>query len=68
MKNEKIAKTDLKNYKNINIRLFCEEKIIKYQEIIERTLLIIQKFKTMDVIGVTELNTCITNLEILFNE
>ena len=68
MKNEKIKKTGQKKSKKNNIHIFCENKVAKYQEIIEKTIIVVQKNKTHDIIGVSELNTCIQNLEVLFNE
>ena len=64
MKNEKIKKTGQKKSKKNNIHIFCENKVAKYQEIIEKTIIVVQKNKTHDIIGVSELNTCIQNLEV----
>ena len=68
MKNEKIKKKGHNYSKKNNIHIFCENKVAKYQEIIEKTIIIVQKNKTHDIIGVSELNACIQNLEVLFHE
>ena len=68
MKNEKVKKKVHNHSKKNNIHIFCENKVTKYQEIIEKTIIIVQKNKTHDIIGVSELNACIQNLEVLFNE
>lgn len=42
------------------------EKIYKIQEIIKRTVLIVQKYKIMDIFGSNELNICINKLNNIF--
>ena len=44
------------------------EKIYKIQEIIKRTLLIVQKYKIMDIFGSNELNICINKLNNIFKK
>ena len=67
MKNIKIKKATVIQ-KPEDIQIFCKQKIEKYEKMIESTILATQKYKTMDIIGVSELNTCIQNLEVLFRE
>ena len=58
MKNEKIKK----KYTNIDVYTFCKHKIEKYQDIIEKTTLIIHKYKRLNILGASELNACIQSL------
>ena len=39
-----------------------------FQEIIRKTILIVQRYKVMDIIGVGEMNVCIQTLEFLYKE
>lgn len=52
---------------NTNITNNIHEKKERVQEIIKKTILIIQKYKIMDIFGSNELNVCINNLNILFD-
>ena len=44
---------------NTNITNNIREKKERLQEIIKKTILIIQKYKVMDIFGSNELNVCI---------
>ena len=68
MKNEKIKKSTKLSHKKNNFPLFIKKKIEYYQKIIIRTILIVQKYKTLDILGASELNVCINNLKEIFNE
>ena len=68
MKNEKIKKSSLKNKTNDAIPNFLKQKIGYFQKIIHRTILSVQKYKSMDILGASELNVCLKNLEDIFNE
>ena len=68
MKNEKIKKSSLKNKTNDAIPNFLKKKIIYFQKIIHRTILSVQRYKSMDILGASELNVCLKNLEEIFNE
>ena len=52
---------------NTNITNNIREKKERLQEIIKKTILIIQKYKVMDIFGSNELNVCINNLNVLFD-
>ena len=45
---------------------FIVSKIKTFQEIIKKTILAVQKYKTMDILGTNEINACINSLECLF--
>lgn len=57
------------NQKNQKSKLYItfENKILYFQEIIRKTILSVQKYKTLDIISANELNICIANLEKLFS-
>lgn len=58
-----ITKKDGKQKNNNNELLsLIEKKILYFQDIIQKTILHVQKNKTLDIIGISEINTCITNL------
>lgn len=66
-----------KNNNNIKIKIanpkkestsLIENKIIELQNIIKRTILSTQKYKTLDILGANEINLCIQTLEKLFVE
>ena len=67
MKNEKIKKSSLKNKSKDVIPNFLKQKIKYFQNIIRRTILYVQKYKSMDILGASELNVCLKNLEDIFN-
>ena len=48
--------------------LFCKNKILIFKNMITNTILFVQKYKTMDIITASEMNTCIQNLEFLYKE
>jgi len=52
---------------NTNITNNIHEKKERLQEIIKKTILIIQKYKIVDIFGSNELNVCINNLNVLFD-
>ena len=62
MKNEKIKKSSLKNKTNDAIPNFLKKKIIYFQKIIHRTILSVQRYKSMDILGASELNVCLNEL------
>ena len=69
IKNEKISflKTEPK-MKRADIIVFLEKKIIEFQNIINETIISVQTYKRMDIIGASELNNCIQTLENLYIE
>ena len=68
MKAKKNTKISLKKRDKLIIPTFLKQKIAYYHKIIHRTILIVQKYKTLDILGASELNTCIKNLEEIFND
>ena len=68
MKNKKIKKLPEKKHKTKNISTILQTKIICFKKIIEKTILIIQKYKSLDIIGVNEINVCMESLECLYIE
>ena len=69
IKNEKISflKTEQK-MKRADIIIFLEKKIVEFQNIINETIISVQTYKRMDIIGASELNNCIQTLENLYIE
>ena len=67
-KNEKISflSTEPK-MKRAEIIIFLEKKIIEFQDIINETIISVQTYKRLDIIGVSELNSCISTLENLYS-
>ena len=62
-KKKKELDNDTEN-KNINdVNSFIISKIVSFQEIIKKTILAIQKYKNLEIIGVNELNICLHSLE-----
>jgi len=53
------------NGKNVKSKLHIafENKILYFQEIIRKTIISVQKYKSMEIITANDLNICITNLE-----
>jgi len=68
MKNEKI-KPLLSHKSNRFDKIdFSTNKISTFQVMITNTILAIQRYKTKDIIGASELNVCIQGLESLYTE
>lgn len=51
-----------------NISLLLIEKLIYYKDIVRKTMLSVQKYKKMDIIGASELNVCLNGLETLYEQ
>ena len=69
MKNKKILKKEPKQKikkEKIYISKFLLKKTKYYQNIIQDTILYVQKYKLLDIIDAGELNICIQNLEKLY--
>tara|TARA_B100000900_G_scaffold416238_1_gene450440 strand:- start:8646 stop:11942 length:3297 start_codon:yes stop_codon:yes gene_type:complete len=70
MKNKKILKKEpkqkIKKKKKSTSRSSCVKKTKYYQNIIQDTILYVQKYKLLDIIDAGELNICIQNLEKLY--
>ena len=68
MKNKKIKTSLKKKQKKSSSRSICLKKTKLYQNIIQDTILYVQKYKTLDVIDAGELNVCIQSLETLYEQ
>ena len=67
MKNRKInSSLKRKIKKQPSSYSMISQKVKKYQEIIQNTILYIQKYKTLDIIDAGDLNICIQNMENLY--
>ena len=68
MKNEKIKPPLSHKSKRFDKLDFSTKKILTFQAMITNTILAIQRYKTKDIIGASELNVCIQGLEGLYTE
>ena len=68
MKNEKIKPPLSHKSKRFDKLDFSTKKILTFQAMITNTILAIQRYKTKDIIGASELNVCIQGLEGLYIE
>ena len=68
MKNEKIKLPLSHKSKRFDKLDFSTKKILTFQAMITNTILAIQRYKTKDIIGASELNVCIQGLEGLYTE
>ena len=50
-----------------NFSRMISNKVYYLQEVIKKTIIATQKYKTMDIFGANELNICILNLETIFS-
>ena len=66
MKNKKIKTSLKKKIKKSSSRTLCLKKTKMYQNLIQDTILYVQKYKTLDVLDAGELNICIQSLEKLY--
>jgi endopeptidase La len=64
--NIKIIISSTEKEKNNNVPLF-EDKINTLQEIVKKTILSTQRYKTMNIIGANDLNICGQTLETIFS-
>ena len=68
MKNKKVSEKKTKNISegkgnSADVNSFIISKILSFQEIIKKTILSIQKYKQLEIIGVNETNICLQSLE-----
>jgi hypothetical protein len=68
LKNEKIKANPLKKSEKSHTIKFCKKKISTFQQMITKTILAVQKYKEMDIVGASDMNTCIQNLEVLYKD
>ena len=67
MKNEKITPTFFSKTEKSNTARFCSDKINFFKTMITKTILSIQKYKTLDIISASDVNISIQNLELLYS-
>ena len=60
-----IKLTSNEQNKNEN-RKYLENKIKYYQDLVQKTIISVQKYKTLDILGASEINVCIRTLETIF--
>ena len=65
--NIKIKKVPGKKTAKINTKILCQKKIKYYKNVIQDTILYVQKYKLLDILDAGELNLCVKNLEKIFN-
>tara|TARA_X000000950_G_scaffold159369_2_gene195225 strand:+ start:22728 stop:25997 length:3270 start_codon:yes stop_codon:yes gene_type:complete len=64
MKNVKIKKTSMKYFsKKTDYHSFLIEKTNDFQKIVYKTINSVYKYKTMDIIGASDINICLQNIE-----
>jgi len=65
--NIKIKKVPVKKTAKTNTKILCQKKIKYYKNVIQDTILYVQKYKLLDILDAGELNLCVKNLEKIFN-
>ena len=68
MKNEKIKLPTTQKKNRFDKLAFSTNKIHNFQSMITNTILAVQRYKTNDIVGASELNICIQGLEGLYAE
>ena len=56
------------NINSDNINILIDKKILFFQDVIQKTILYVQKNKILEILGVSELNNCIYSLHELSNK
>ena len=65
-RNSKVSRVDEKPVSsNDEVIAFINYKISNFKEIINKTIVIVQRYKLLDVIGASEINVCMSGLESL---
>ena len=64
-KNEIICKKEIINKTSADILLLIEKKIIFFKDVIQKTIIHVQKNKVLDILGISEVNNCIECLGLL---
>ena len=65
-KHNNTIKKDNKNTNEVNI--LVDKKIELFKDIIQRTILHVQRNKTLDILGVSDISTCIDKLNEISNK
>ena len=47
---------------------FIKTKTTSFQEIIKKTILAVNKYKFLDILGANDINVCVKSLETLFSQ
>ena len=68
MKNIKIKQIADTAREKVDIISFFENKISVFQDMILSTILMVQKYKTLNIFGARELNICIQGLDSIFQD
>ena len=68
MKNIKIKQISDTAREKVDIISFFGNKIKVFQDMILSTILMVQKYKTLNIIGARELNICIQGLDSIFQD
>ena len=68
MKNIKIKQIADNAREKVDIISFFENKINVFQDMILSTILMVQKYKTLNIFGARELNICIQGLDSIFQD
>jgi len=61
----KIDKNDTQMKEN---KLYLEKKVVYYQDLVQKTIISVQKYKNLDILGASEINVCIRTLESIFTD
>ena len=67
MKNLKIKSSGKSFSKKSDYHSFLVEKTNEFQKIVYKTINSVYKYKTMDIIGASDINICLQNIESLQN-
>ena len=68
MKDKCIKITDNPKSSKVDIYEFLKQKIQLFQNIIQKTIIAIQKYKLKDILGTNEINICINKLKDIFEQ
>ena len=62
--NDKSANSKKDNTKKttLEIVVLIEKKLLFFQDVIQKTILHVQKNKILDIVGISEVNSCINTL------
>jgi hypothetical protein len=62
--NEKltVAKKEINNKTNSDVLLLVDKKIEFFKDVIQKTIIHVQKNKTLDILGISDVNACIERL------
>jgi hypothetical protein len=65
---EKQNNTSKKDNKNTNeVNVLVDKKLEFFKDIIQKTILHVQKTKTLDILGISDVSTCIDKLNEIYH-